>query len=324
MGIRLLTRPASALLALAVVLVPTAVGATAMSADAVAPATNFTVKVGSETSSMSVQGQRFLPGDVTIDAGDTVTWQANSTEIHTVTFFNGGTPQVNLPPFNPTDPAQVLASTGGNTMASGANFNSGLLTTGANAGPLPWPVVHSYVVTFPNPGTFTYYCLVHGVMMRGVVHVQPAGTAYPYSQADINAGAAFEAAAINSHGRDLMARAAALSTNHKVFTGQDDGIAMTMRFSLRKIVIHKGDTVHFKNTMSQGAPHTVTFGAVPGGTALFAPAGNPKNFRGGDLHSGIIGPGGSFAVTFNKVGRFHYLCALHQDMGMKAMVVVKK
>jgi plastocyanin len=322
MGIRLLTRPASALLALAVVLVPTAVGATAISADAVAPATNFIVKVGSETTSMSVQGQRFLPGDVTIDAGDSVTWQANSTEIHTVTFKNGGQPQASLPPFNPTDPTQ-LTQQGGNTMAGSGDFNSGLLTTAPTAGPIPVPVVHSYVLTFPTAGTYTYYCLVHGAMMRGVVHVQPAGAAYPYSQSDLNAEARFQAAAINSHGRDLMAKAAALSTNHKVFTGQDDGIAMTMRFSLQKIVIHKGDTVKFKNTMSVGAPHTVTFGAVPVGPAIFAPSGNPKNFKGGNLHSGIIAPGGSFAVTFKKVGRFHYLCALHQDMGMKALVVVK-
>jgi plastocyanin len=323
MGIRLLTRPASALLALAVVLVPSAIGVTAVSANAVAPTTTFTVKVGSQTTNMSVQGQRFLPGDVTIDAGDSVTWQANSAEIHTVTFINGGQPQVTVPAFDPTDATQ-LTQQGGTTMAGSGNFNSGLLTTSSSFPPIPVPVVHSYTLTFPTAGTYTYYCLVHGAMMRGVVHVQPVGTAYPYSQADINAGASFEAAAINSHGRDLMARATALSTNHKVFTGVDDGIAMTMRFSLKKIVIHKGDTVHFKNTMSQGAPHTITFGTVPAGPALFAPAGNPKNFKGGNLHSGVMGPGGTFAVTFNKVGRFHYVCALHQDMGMKALVVVKK
>ena len=34
-------------------------------------------------------------------------------------------------------------------------------------------------------------------------------------------------------------------------------------------------------------------------------------------------PGAKFTVTFNKVGRFHYVCALHTDMGMKGLVVVK-
>jgi plastocyanin len=323
MGIRLLTRPASGLLALTVLLVPTAIGATAISAQAKATNSNFTVLVGSETANMAVQGQRFLPGDVTIDQGDTVTWQANATEIHTVTFIDGGTPQAPPPAFNPADPTQ-LTPQGGDTMAAHTYFNSGLLTTGSSFPPIPVPVVHSYTLTFPQVGTFTYYCLVHGVMMRGVVHVQPTSSAYPYSQADMDAAAAFEAAAINAHGRALMAKAKAASTNHRVFTGTDDGIAMTMRFSKGKIVVHKGDTVHFKNTMSMGAPHTITFGTVPAGAALFQPTGHPKNFKGGDLHSGIIGPGGTFAVTFNKAGRFHYVCALHRDMGMKGLVVVKK
>ncbi len=319
---RLLNRPAGVGLALAVLLVPTAIGAMADSASAVPPAPQaWTVLVGNETSSMSVQGQRFLPGDVTIDAGDTVTWQANSTEIHTVTFIDGGAPQSPPPPFDPTNGAQ-LTPQGGPTMGAGY-FNSGLLSTSDSSGPIPVPPVHSYTLTFPDPGTFTYYCLVHGVMMRGVVHVQPASTAYPYSQADVDADAAFQASAINADGRALLAQAHAASTNHKVFTGADDGIAMTMRFSKAKVVIHKGDTVRFLNTMSMGAPHTVTFGAVPAGLALFAPAGDPTNYRGKNLHSGIIGPGGKFKVTFNKVGRFHYVCALHQDMGMKGLVVVK-
>jgi plastocyanin len=321
MGIRLLTRPAGALLALAVFLVPAAVGATVVSAHAGVVPPNWTVLVGSETSNMAVQGQRFLPGDITINAGDTVTWQANSTEFHTVSFIDGGTPQSPLPAFDPTSAAQGTAQ-GGGTMGAGY-FNSGMLTTGADASPLPWPAVHSYTLSFPNAGTFTYYCLVHGAMMRGVVHVIGATDPLPYTQADIDAAAAFEASAINADGRALLATARAASTNHRVFTGADDGIAMTMRFSLAKVVIHKGQKVHFKNTMSQGAPHTVTFGAVPAGPAIFVPAGHPNNYKGGDLHSGIIGPGGSFTVTFNKVGRFHYVCALHQGMGMKGLVVVK-
>jgi plastocyanin len=53
------------------------------------------------------------------------------------------------------------------------------------------------------------------------------------------------------------------------------------------------------------------------------PSGHPHNYRGGNLNSGFMTPGMKFKVTFNKVGRFHYVCALHQDMGMKGLVVVK-
>ena len=322
MKTRPLNRPAGAALALAVLLVPTAVAATSVSAHAGVVVPNLTVLVGNETHSMSVEGQRFLPGDVTIDAGDTVTWQANSTEIHTVSFIDGGVAQATPPAFNPTDPTQ-LTPQGGDTMTAHTYFNSGLLTTASSFPPIPVPVVHSYTLTFPDPGNYTYYCLIHGGMMRGVVHVQAASSPYPYSQSDLDADAAFQSAAINADGRALLATAHAASTNHKVFTGADDGVAMTMRFSKAKVVIHKGDTVRFLNTMSMGAPHTITFGTVPTGPALFAPVGDRTNFRGKDLHSGIIGPGGKFKVTFNKVGRFHYVCALHHDMGMKGLVVVK-
>lgn len=325
MGIRLLSRPGRVALALlVVVLTPATIGAVTASAQAVPTPQTWTVLVGSQTPNMAVQGQRFLPGDVTIDAGDSVTWKANSQEIHTVTFIDGGAPQPTLPPLNPTD-AQQITRQGTDTMDGTSYYNSGLLTTGPDAGPLkPVPVFQSYTLTFPDAGTFSYYCLVHGVMMRGIVHVQPAGTAYPVSQAQLDAESALTAAAINLDGRALLDKLAASSSRHRVFMGADDGLAMVMRFVHRKVVIHKGDRVRFLNTMSMGAPHTVTFGDVPQGAAIFAPSGNPTNYRGGNLNSGVMPPGSRVDITFNKVGRFHYVCALHMDMGMKGVVVVKR
>lgn len=187
MVIRLLSRPGRTgrTVAAATVLLMTAalgagLGAVTTAAQAGAPPApvTWTVLVGSQTDDMAIQGQRFLPGDITIDAGDTVTWQANGMEIHTVTFLDGGTPQASLPPLDPTDPQQVTRQ-GGDTMDGTSYFNSGVLTTGPDAGPLPVPAYASYSLTFPGQGTFTYYCLVHGVMMRGVVHVQPAGAPTP-------------------------------------------------------------------------------------------------------------------------------------------------
>jgi len=324
MGNKLLSRPGRALLALLVVaLTPVTLGAATTSANA-ASTHNWRVLVGSQTKSMSVQGERFLPGDITIDAGDSVTWRANAAEIHTVTFFHGGQPQTSVPPLDPTDPNQVTRQ-GPATMDSTSYFNSGLLTLLPDAGPLkPLPVYTSYRLTFPDVGTFSYYCLVHGVMMRGVVHVQPAGSAYPVSQAQIDEEAAVQARAMKLDGLALRSQARAASGRHKVFMGADDGFAMVMRFIHHKVVIHKGQRVRFVNTMSVGAPHTVTFGTLPQGPAIFQPKGNPSNFKGGNLHSGLMTPGSKFIVTFKKVGRFHYVCALHHDMGMRGLVVVKR
>ncbi|WP_269048551.1 cupredoxin domain-containing protein [Paenarthrobacter sp. Z7-10] len=102
-------------------------------------------------------------------------------------------------------------------------------------------------------------------------------------------------------------------------TGGDDGIAMVMRFVRPTVTIHRGDTVWFSNP-GMGAPHTVTFGTEPAN--VFVPSGNPGHFRGGDLNSGIIPPGGKFAVTFKKTGTFNYICALHDYMGVVGKVIV--
>jgi plastocyanin len=302
-------------------------GALTAQAAPTSTAQTYTVLVGSQSPHMAVQGMQFLPGDVTIDAGDTVLWKANSAEPHTVTFFKDGAPQASLPEFNPGDP---MANTkqGGNTFEPDTYYNSGILNNvaaGADFGPFPPGVTHSpsYSLTFPNAGTFTYYCLVHGMMMRGVVHVQPAGAAYPYTQDEVTADAQWQARAINRDGAVLRLQALAATTAHRVIMGADDGHAMVMRFYHHRVVIHRGQKVHFVNTMGMG-PHTVTFGQEPQGLALFAPSGHPMNYRGGSLNSGIMPPMARFTVTFNKVGTYHYVCALHDFMGMVGTVVVRR
>jgi plastocyanin len=79
----------------------------------------------------------------TINAGQTVEWQwAPGIGPHSTT---SGTCDVNI-------------------CTPVAGWNSGPI------GPLPGPT--SYPHTFQTNGVFTYYCLVHGVMMQGVVNVQ--------------------------------------------------------------------------------------------------------------------------------------------------------
>ena len=293
-------------------------------ARATAPVTHtFTVQVGSETPNMAIQGMRFLPGDVTIDAGDTVKWVAASMEIHTVTFFKGGGPQATIPAFDPSNSTQ-LTQQGGSTYDPTKLFSSGIMTTATEFGPLPptVPLVKSYSLTFPTAGTYTYYCWVHGLMMVGVVHVQPAGTALPFTQAQYDEQAATGAAGLAASGRHLWRELRGQATNHKVFTGGDNGLVSLMRFVRPTVVVHKGQSVRFVNN-GMGTPHTVTFGKEPVGPALFAPSGDPTKFRGGDLNSGIIEPGKTFRVTFHKAGTFHYICGLHDEMGMVGKVVVR-
>lgn len=282
---------------------------------------NWTVMAGSQSADGSVTGARFLPGEIWIDQGDTVTWVANSVEPHTVTFFpTNGQP---AGPFNPGDPSQVTRM--GSGAVDGTYQNSGVLTTvpvGQDFGPFP-PFAtpyQDYSLSFPDTGDFDYYCLVHGVMMKGTVHVAAAGTAYPFTQAQYNAQVARQARAIRRDGNALRARALAEANQHRVMMGADDGTAMVMRFLRPSVTVHVGDTVLFDNSQNMG-PHTVTFGEEPMGPALetYRPA---ASYSGGDLSS-FTPPGLTFAVTFTKPGIYHYICALHDVQGMVGRVIVR-
>ena len=318
------TRTRALLAALAASLV--GLGTAAVPAPASAAPATWTVRVGSQSANMAVQGMRFLPGEVTVDAGDTVTWRAGSAEIHTVTFFPGGGPQTSLPPFDPGDLSQ-LTQQGGSTYDPAQYFSSGLMTTvpsGGDVGPLPpVPHVQSYSLTFPEEGTFTYYCLVHGLMMVGTVHVQAAGTPYPYTQRQYDEQARLMAAGLLADGQSLRRELWRRSTMHRVFLGGDDDAVALMRFIRPHVVVRVGQEVVFKN-VGLGAPHTVTFGEEPPPPDLFGPSGDPAHYRGGALSSGILPPGSRFTVTFTRPGRYRYVCALHDSMGMVGTVVVRR
>ncbi|MCY0905962.1 plastocyanin/azurin family copper-binding protein [Arthrobacter sp. H14-L1] len=300
--------------------------ALAMSVMAAGPASASTwgphswkVQVGSESWDQEIQGMAFLPSNITVNEGDTINWQANSAEIHTVTFLAKGQSLDSLLPFNPGVPDELLKR-GGASYDGHSYYNSGLL---ANVSVPGFPVAKSYSLMFPQEGDFTYWCLVHGMVMKGTVHVQERGSAYPHTQADYDRSSKVQERAILRDGHQLDASLARQANNHLVLTGTDDSISMVMRFVQPTVRVHVGDTVVFSNP-GMGEPHTVTFGTEPAN--IFGPSGDPAHFSGGNLSSGIIpanaGPHSKFAVTFTAAGTFKYVCALHDYMGMVGKVIV--
>jgi len=290
-------------------------------AQAGSSAHHWKVWVGNESGNMAIQGMRFLPGQVWINEGDTVTWVANAAEPHTVTFLPGGKKQATIPPFNPTDPKQVTR-VGGKVYDASKYFNSGIITTGSGIAAFPkWSVFKRYTLKFTRQGTFTYYCLVHGVMMTGTIHVRTDGTPYPFTQAQYDAQASRQAGQLVAHGQKLLTRTAAGATAHHVLAGAEDNKVLVMRFLHGTVHVTVGTKVTFEN-ITREVPHTVTFGREPPGPAVLTPSGDPTHYSGGALNSGILLPGKSFTVTFTKAGTFPYICALHDTMGMKGKVVV--
>lgn len=271
------------------------------------------VSVGAESANDALQVMAFLPGTIWVNAGDTVVWTAKAGEIHTVTFLAAGQ---SLQPFDPTNSTQLLPQ-GGRHYDGKSYFNSGVLSDeGAASG---FPARPSYTLTFDVPGDFTYFCLVHGTMMQGLIHVRPAGTLYPFTQAQYDRQIAHQRAALLRHGEALWDQAERQATNHLVLAGSDDGVVSVMRWIRSSVTVEVGDSVTFANR-GLAEPHTVTFG--PEKANIFVPYGDPTHFTGQQLNSGLLLPGGTFKVRFLKAGTYHYICALHDYLGMMGVVHV--
>ncbi|WOP18133.1 plastocyanin/azurin family copper-binding protein [Raineyella sp. LH-20] len=281
----------------------------------------WTVKVGQQSQDGAIQGMAFAPQDISINVGDTVHWVANSMEIHTVSFFTASTPAV---PFDPAIGYMVTPTPQTTISAPGQFRNSGVMSTD------PADIQH-YNLTFTGTGDYHYVCYVHGAMMVGTVHVRPAGTPYPSTQQNYDAQAAKIAATVRSDGVRLRAKAQAAADNHHVFVGAADQTALVMRFIRPTVYIRTGEQVTFDMGRNSGVPipHTVTFGPEP---ADLAPHGDPSAYSGGALSSGLMlpppyntfaGVPSTFTVTFTQPGTYHYLCMLHDTMGMVGDVVVQ-
>src|SRR5947209_9170643 len=147
------------------------------------------VLVGGQSQNQVLQAEGYYPRVITIDAGDTVVWTLNTGEIHSVTFQGTCTDiscvppcvftvNIDISPCGPTtfDGVTAIASSG-RMVPAGYNWN--------NAFP------HgdtTYSLTFTNSGANVYFDLsISG--MRGVVVVNPAGTPYPFTQAQYSAQA---------------------------------------------------------------------------------------------------------------------------------------
>lgn len=125
-----------------------------------------------------VTWMRFVPTNLTIQAGDTVEWTRGNVDVpHTITFLSGGKepdlvlvePQQRGPPEFVLNPV-VQMPAGNMTYGGKGYFNSGIIW--GMMVPLPGP--HSYNLTFNTPGNYKYLCIFHDYMgMKGQITVLP-------------------------------------------------------------------------------------------------------------------------------------------------------
>jgi plastocyanin len=286
---------------------------------------------GVSTASEAIQANTFLPRELTVNVGDRITWHLNSGEFHTVTFLSGAAapPFITIGPNGPELNPAAVAPSGGPTYDGTGIASSGLLVKG-----------QQYALGFTKTGTYPFLCLIHAGM-AGTVHVQDAGSAYPRSQAQYDTQSLVTGNRLLATGRTLSARTLAAARasgpgQAAVGTGAStgvDGSLAVMRFLPGKLVVHAGDSVTWANEDPE-TPHTITFGEEPGGGPLgaFAPSGaavpGHATLTSPDeaANSGFVGAGLPFGTTFTATfvnpGTYHFICALHDDLGMKGTVVV--
>lgn len=255
------------------------------------------VQVGAESHNEAKQADAFLPNEIWIYAGDSITFKfAPKHEIHTVTFLDPGDPNADIsaqvrplfagpPPNVPNAPPVGCdkVDSEGETQPTGSSYGG----HGAQAPALscvnsgPQTDGQTYTVKFTAPGNYKMVCLVHSDM-NGVIHVlqnsYPNDPFYaaslPYDQFDYDRQARDEA-------RDLLTDSDTPREERADFPPSANVVLMTgevaataggrqyisvVRFLPGTIQIHAGETVEWINT-DPTEPHTVTFGpdepAVP-------------------------------------------------------------
>jgi plastocyanin len=307
--------------------------AVALTAPAVNAQQNWQAKVGAETPDMARQALAFLPNELWIHAGDSVTWTFNSDEIHTVSFLVVGQP---FPPFPVGCPGFSFGF---------ASFDgSTCVTTPPTVKGQP-----SFTVSFPAAGNYKVQCLVHNTM-NGVVHVLDASVPLPHNQAFYDAEGVREArnlltdkdGAMSADMKGMNGAAAASPKNMKMTHSMDSisirvlaeskrhsaapaklaassensaepstrvtagvgEIASTpgglqtnslVRFVKGTVQIHAGQTVEWSNSDPE-EPHTITFGTEP--DDLFDPSPNVTLDPDGGLRAVLNSPSDSVHSGF--------------------------
>ena len=250
--------------------------------------------VGAQSKDMGTQALAFLPNELWIHAGDSITWTWQSDEIHTLTFLTVGQP---YPSFQgPGGGCPGFAS-------SPATFDgSSCLSTP------PQVKGQKFTVTFSKAGSYKFECLVHNTM-SGTVHVLNLSQALPHNQSFYDEEGMAEQKALLSDtdrmvqmnmggdGDDGMSVNVISHEKHVTagvgeITSTPGGIQTRSveRFLGGTLTVHAGDTVEWSNHDPE-EPHTITFGFGSGDPAdEFDPTPNVTIDADGALHAIITSP----------------------------------
>ena len=236
--------------------------------------------VGAQSNDKGRQALAFLPNEIWIHTGDSITWRFDADEVHTVTFVADSGPDKDQRPLFAAVPQGLppnstsAAFDGSATVSSPGGLDSAFVK-GA-----------TFTVKFPTTGNFKQVCLFHQ-NMTAVVHVLEATQELPHDQDFYDRQAAGQrrdllsdrdgglVAACQRHGEcaahdSLKARVVTAGIGEISATAGGTQTLSVVRFLDDKIQIRAGDTVEWTN-QDPVTPHTVTFGTEPQNIFLPSP-----------------------------------------------------
>ena len=313
---------------------------------------DWKASIGGQSADMSKQAVAFLPNEIWIHAGDSITWTIAASDIHTVTFLTTG----QVYPFDETQGCPPITP-------SGSPFDGSSCVSSA-----PLTLSQTYQVIFPKAGNYEIVCLVHGEMF-GTIHVLEPDLTLPFDQADYDKQAKQQLQTLlddadfqqqhaehqhsigNMFSARVRPRTAAVSAGVGEIAATAGGQQSfsLVRFISGNVTIHVGDTVEWTN-LDPEIGHTITFGTIP--QDLIDPSCSPGCVVSTDpdgalhatitstqqnVHSGLIAalledepgvpqgpvaPPTRFRITFTTPGLYPYVCAFHDNLGMKGTVFV--
>jgi plastocyanin len=306
------------------------------------------------TAPKSTDLDSFLPGTLAINAGDSVTFRTHS--FHTISF---GGPRIRRQlPFIVPDPRH-RAYSGILDAENEPFFFDGLAVAIYNQRVLyPFPSsklvvsdqgIHSSGIispfvkrpsatfTFPKPGTYHFYCLIHPYM-RGTIRVAASGAPVPSADTVKTRVTKRFAADIAAARRLAKVRP---KTRNIVYAGVGKGGVDLLAFSPRRLTVEAGTTVAFVNHDAREV-HNEAFGPVKWvqhfdvTTDLIGPPGSPDQvtpvfiygsqpapyfYSGFEHGNGFLatpitdgvphGPPQAVRVTFTRPGTYHFFCMIH-------------
>jgi len=317
-----------------------------------AVANTWQLQVGAETGDRANQALAFLPNEIWIHAGDSISWIFPTHERHTLTFLKPG--QTRPPAFGPTFGIPVGCP---GLTPDGSSFDgSACVTTGVLLEDDTTTTAPTYSVTFPAAGNFKFVCLVHADM-TGVVHVVDPSVPLPHEQDFYDREAQSVQALLLADASRLKGRGSSGEDDRQpgsdvaagigeivTTTGAGSQTASLMRFMRQTTVVRVGDTVEWRN-LDPSINHTVTFGTEPADPRPASSGVTPTSdgarqatisSPADSVNSGFLSPAPQdranlaqsnpgvtrFRVTFTSPGTFNYICAVHDQLGMKGTVIV--